>query len=470
MKKFLLLFCLMSTLSFQAQNFWSEVAPFPLNDHFAPFQMSVLDANTIWVQGLDYSTGVDVPAWCRSLDGGVTWTHGVITLGNPNLTVSCFQALTETTAYVTAFPKAEGFTGGIWVTHDAGATWTQQDPTIFSTSYSFANVIHFWDENKGVAIGDPVDGVFEIYTTTDGGTNWVATSAVSIPPAVCYGPASNPCQLSELGLSAKFDVVNNRIWFATTAGRLYMSDNFGVSWTAKQSPIPDFGGGMNGSDLGAFCFTTENKGRLIVTDPSTGVGGNFFKTEDGGATWQAIPVSENIRTFAITDIPGSSEAFYTYGEFLTAPDRGISLSIDNGLTWSNLNATDSNPIEGGLTEFISPTVGYCISRHSPTGPLAEPSTFFKLNDPLQLLSTMEASAATEALFVAPNPTTDFVRVSGKNIRKVTVTDMQGKLLLKEFYAGLNTVALDLSTFRAGLYLIKATNSTGKSSTMKIIKK
>jgi len=460
----------MSSFSFHAQNFWSEVGLLPLDYHFAPFQMSVLDANTIWVQGLDYSSGVDVPTWCRSLDGGVTWTHGTITLGNPNLTVSCFQALTETTAYVTAFPKAEGFTGGIWVTHDAGATWTQQDPTIFSTPYSFANVIHFWDENKGVAIGDPVDGVFEIYTTTDGGTNWVSTSAVSIPPALCYGPAYNPCNNSELGISANFDVINNRIWFATTSGRLYMSDNFGVSWTAKQSPIPDFGGGMNGSDIGTFCFSTENKGRLIVRNPSNGVGGNYFKTEDGGATWQVIPVSENIRTFAIKDIPGSTEAFYTYGEFLTALDRGISLSIDNGITWSNLNATDSNPIEGGLTEFISPTVGYCISHYSPSGPLAEPSTFFKLNDPLQLLSTAETDTTAEALFAAPNPTADFIKLFGKNIQKVTVTDMQGKLLLKESYAGLDNVSLDLNAFQSGLYLIKVSTTTGKSNTMKIIKK
>ena len=38
---------------------------------------------------------------------------------------------------------------------------------------AFPNVVYFWDENIGFAQGDPVDGEYELYTTVDGGENWI---------------------------------------------------------------------------------------------------------------------------------------------------------------------------------------------------------------------------------------------------------------------------------------------------------
>ncbi|MDZ7623614.1 MAG: hypothetical protein U5J96_04085 [Ignavibacteriaceae bacterium] len=56
-------------------------------------------------------------------------------------------------------------TAAIYKTTDRGTTWTVASGVFLQNSASFPNTIHFFDQNNGVAMGDPVDGFAEIYTT-----------------------------------------------------------------------------------------------------------------------------------------------------------------------------------------------------------------------------------------------------------------------------------------------------------------
>ena len=100
----------------------------------------------------------DVTGTIVTTDGGNTWTLSSFT--DPNSPVYCIHAFNADTAFVIA--------STIYKTTDRGTTWTPATG-VFTNSASFPNTIHFFDQNNGVAMGDPVDGYFEIYTTTDGG-------------------------------------------------------------------------------------------------------------------------------------------------------------------------------------------------------------------------------------------------------------------------------------------------------------
>lgn len=45
----------------------------------------------------------------------------------------------------------------------------------------FYDSMKFWNNNEGIAIGDPVEGTFSIIITRDGGNNWSKLSAENLP-------------------------------------------------------------------------------------------------------------------------------------------------------------------------------------------------------------------------------------------------------------------------------------------------
>ncbi len=102
----------------------------------------------------------DVTGTIVTTDGGNTWTQSNFT--DPKaFPVYCIHAFNADVAFVTA--------STIYKTTNRGTTWTAATG-VFTNSASFPNTIHFFDQNNGVAMGDPVDGYFEIYTTTNGGS------------------------------------------------------------------------------------------------------------------------------------------------------------------------------------------------------------------------------------------------------------------------------------------------------------
>ena len=73
----------------------------------------------------------------------------------------------------------DGEKSRLYKTEDAGAHWQ----LLFTNpdAKGFLDELAFWDAQHGIALGDPVDGQFAIFTTSDGGRNWDRRHA---PPAV----------------------------------------------------------------------------------------------------------------------------------------------------------------------------------------------------------------------------------------------------------------------------------------------
>ena len=108
----------------------------------------------------------------------------------------------------------------IYKTTDRGTTWTPATG-VFTNASSFPNTIHFFDQNNGLAMGDPVDGYFEIYTTSNAGVNWVRVPSSNIPAPLTGEAGTVNCQA----------YYNNSYWFTTNSARVFRSTDRGYTWT-----------------------------------------------------------------------------------------------------------------------------------------------------------------------------------------------------------------------------------------------
>jgi len=294
--------------------------------------LSAVDQNVVWATAYDGSgSAANIQEFTKTTDGGNTWVPGTINIGNTALGISMITAINANTAWLAAFPNASGQTGGIWKTTDGGNTWIRQNTALYNNANSFTNVVYFWDANNGFCMGDPINGEFEVYTTINGGTNWVPVNAANIP---------NPLS-GEYGYTRQIEVVGNDVWFTTNKGRIYHSTDRGITFQVYQSPLTDFGSATMSGNLS---FTNSTTG-LIVN-----INGLVYKTTDGGATWNQITTSGSVFTNGLCYIAGTDTVFTTGA---ASGSSGSSYSIDGGINWNIIDNAQHLYVE-----FINSNIGW----------------------------------------------------------------------------------------------------------------
>lgn len=436
MKKLLLLLVLAGTAA-QAQ-FWTAKATGFATASRGIDCISIVDANVIWAKAYDGTTtnSQTVKDFTKSTDGGETWTAGTIGgTGLGNLGISSVSGVSATTAWASMYRgSGSSAIGGVWKTTNGGTSWTKQTTAAFSSA-SFTNLVYFWDENNGIAQGDPESGYFEIYTTTDGGTNWTRVPSANIPA---------PTDTGEYGYVHNYDVVGNTFWFGTNYGRLFKSEDAGLNWDVFQSPLSDFAGA---TESGSYTFSDANKGLL------NSAAGQLWSTADGGETWTSVVPTGVFGNNDIKYVPGTSIVVSTAG----ASGYGTFYSLDDGLTWQEGQATTQ------VTElgFLNSTTGFGggFNTNATTGGIYK-YTGNQLGVP---------AVARKQVTVSPNPTNGDVQVSGAAVYDVTVFDLSGKQVFQNEFDGLEDVNIDLSSLETGAYFVKTKMDGGVFKTVKILK-
>ena len=452
MKKILLFAAFLVVLSAQAQDYWTERATSQPAASTGMRSISIVDDNIAWLSNSCGTTGcTPIRRYSLTTDYGVTWSTNAIDLGaaSANLEIANICGVSATTAYASVFPKAAGTVGGVWQTTDSGLTWTRMPSASYNGAdgASFTNLVHFWDANVGVTMGDPSDGYFEIYTTTNGGANWVRTPSSNIPV---------PLDPQEYGLTNQFSVTGNKIWIGTTFGRILMSTDKGLTWTVSQSPIPDFGGGINGEESGDLAFTSETNGILQTSDYL------LFNSTDGGDTWSEVVWAGVLRNFGVSEIPGLDNTYISVGEDLDAV-RGSSFSTDGGLNWTNINDNpDLTYVDGGVVAFKDSDTGYA-SSFSTSAILGGIFTWNGNSLATNVFSNDKGFTA----FI--NTSTGMLEVNGKNITNVSVFDVLGKQVYNGSFTSVDSASIAAGNFNSGIYLVQVTNNAGASSTVKVVK-
>lgn len=301
--------------------------------------MHAVDTNVVWAAAYD-GTNVDNPIqdFTRTVNGGELWTPGTIT-NAAGTKIAMIFGLNADTAYAALYAQTAGSTQGIWRTTDGGATWTRQASASYSNSSSFTNVVHFFNDSEGFAMGDPINGEFEIYTTSNGGDTWMPVLGSSI---------ANPLS-GEWGVVGYYDAVGDTAWFGTNKGRVYRTIDKGHNWEVFTTSLPTTAF-VDLEFVDHLYGVAQNKGS------GTGLG-DFAETFDGGATWTDIVSTGPTLTADFSYVPGTEQTFVSTGSDASTPgEAGIAFSYDGGHTWEFF--PDTEGFQFLAVDFVNPTTGW----------------------------------------------------------------------------------------------------------------
>ena len=215
----------------------------------------------------------------KTTDSGLTWTQ--ISSGTiPGLEAVYFTSLNV------------GYAGG-WQnyfikTTDGGLTWTPQiiDPNIW-----YFNNIEFLDANNGVATtSDP-----NIFVTTNAGTTWTqATGTIIGVQDICYadgntlfavGGDEKITKSTDGGLS--WTQVYSGTFTRVLAGVEFFNSDFGMAGGEDGKILVTTNGGTNWTERNASGFALWHGFHLsdLNTAYVVGTPEQIYKTTDGGITW-----------------------------------------------------------------------------------------------------------------------------------------------------------------------------------------
>lgn len=449
MKKTLLFLLLITSFTKIAAQWTSQFSGFA-NPSRGLSQIKIVDANTVWALAFDNANTTNtIQEFTRTTNGGTTWTAGTIEMGNPDLKIINICPVSATTAWVAAIVPNQG-RGVVYKTTNGGISWEQQLTNGFQAPASFLNGVYFFNENIGVAYGNPISGNrFEIYRTTNGGTTW--TSLPSTSSAAILNS-------NELGYNQDPIVAGGSLWFTTSKGRLYRSSDMGATFQAFQAPTADFGGGDTVGTTADAIFSDANNGYILKTVRS-GTAPNYTYTRtyaittNGGQIWSPnTPLSFSGTRYHLTYVPGTTRIIATSADPL---NQGTSVSTDNGSSWTSVESSAPR----GIAAFLNLSTGWCGGVNG-----AAADGIYKLT------STLETNELKAAKFkVYPNPATSAVTISATDMEdyKLSVADISGKILMTKSLNGIEN-DLDIAALSNGIYFFEL--SSGQSrQVVKILK-
>ena len=278
----------------------------------------------------------------RTTDGGDTWMPGVVT-GAADADIRAVHAFSEKSAYFLSSGK--GPLSRLYKTNDGGVKWdlvmVNPDPR------GFWDAIAMWDSQHGILIGDPVNGRFDIWTTSDGAT-WQQEKK---GPQAQAGEGAFAASNSSLFLRGAHEG-----WFGTggpNGGRIFHTDDSGKTWTVVRTPIRH-----DSESAGVFsiAFSDGRHGVALGGDfnkPSEGEG-SAIVTSDGGKTWGAAAMPPVGYRSAVAHIDEAKM-------WIAVGTSGSDVSSDDGRTWKPFDSAAYNAMS------FAGSIGWAVG---PNGAIA----------------------------------------------------------------------------------------------------
>ena len=210
----------------------------------------------------------------------------------------------------------------------------------------FYDAMAFWNNEEGIAIGDPTNGCMSVILTKDGGESWKKLPCNLLPNAL-EGEAAFAASNSNIS------IIGDRVWFISGGkqSRIYTSNDKGENWEVYNLPI------TNGkATTGAYSLDFYNQHIGIAfggdyTDPDYNFNNKVF-TNDGGKTWEVIAKNKKpgYRS-CVKFVPNSGGK-----EIIAVGFEGIAYSADYGQNWKQLSDEPFFTI-AFVNEFIAYAAG-----------------------------------------------------------------------------------------------------------------
>ncbi|MEJ2617370.1 MAG: hypothetical protein P8Z35_20630 [Ignavibacteriaceae bacterium] len=256
----------------------------------------------------------------RTTDGGTNWTVSTVTDDN-NLVCEKITAINADTAFVVL--NGSSTTKGIYKTIDGGQTWARYADA-YNDASSAPLQIYFFDSNHGVAVGNPSGGNWEIYTTSNCGTDWTRVPSANIPR-----PLSGEVAIYT-GYTGSANGIDKSFWFGTFGPSEYGTSDRGKTWYVYRNIL------------------SHHPATVAFKDSLNGIAqylsGLLSITSDGGHTWQkpvqlkfSSPSSLGLAYIKGTDNSYLMDAAYNKRLPNEPTNPGIAYSSDGGRTWKVIN-------------------------------------------------------------------------------------------------------------------------------------
>ncbi|MAO10179.1 MAG: oxidoreductase [Flavobacteriaceae bacterium] len=220
--------------------------------------------------------------------------------------------------------------------------YTETGKTVFYDS------MKFWNNNEGIAMGDPVDGCLSILVTQNGGDSWEKLSCDKLPK-VEKGEAAFAASNSNISL------YKNHVWIATGGkqARIFHSKNKGNDWEVYNTPIVQ-GKAMTG--IYSVDFFDEKTGVIFGGDwDKKGFNeGNKAITTDGGKTWNLLSNGKGpgYRS-SVKFVPGTKG-----NDLVAVGSPGLSYSNDQGESWQELSKEGFYAVE-----FVNDSIAFASGNN-----------------------------------------------------------------------------------------------------------
>ncbi|WP_142783580.1 WD40/YVTN/BNR-like repeat-containing protein [Changchengzhania lutea] len=220
-------------------------------------------------------------------------------------------------------------------------TYKEKHPKVFYDAMSF------WNDQEGIAIGDPTDDCMSIIITRNGGNTWSKMPCGKLPK-VKSGEAAFAASNSNIA------IVGNRTWIATggMSSRILHSPDKGETWQVYNTPMVQ---GTPTTGMYSIDFYDELNGFTIggdYTKPENNMS-NKMKTVDGGKNWIVVADGKSPGYRSCVQYVPNRKA----KELVAVGFKGIDFSSDAGNTWRHL----SN--EGFYTvRFLNDSIAYAAGQ------------------------------------------------------------------------------------------------------------
>ncbi len=212
----------------------------------------------------------------------------------------------------------------------------------------FYDSMKFWNDDEGIAMGDPMGGCFSVIKTYDGGETWGKLQCTEMPDYI-------PGEAAFAASNSNIKILGDDVWLATggAMARVMYSNDRGSTWQVYNTPFIA-GGEMTG--IYAIDFYDKNLGVIMGGDWNNKDDNKYNKaiTYNGGESWNLLSNGEGPGYCSdIIFIPETNGK-----ELLAVGSQGIWWSKDQGATWKKLSD------EGFYTaQMVNSTNGYLAGNN-----------------------------------------------------------------------------------------------------------
>lgn len=191
----------------------------------------------------------------------------------------------------------------------------------------FYDSLNFWNDQEGIALGDPTANCLSIVITRDGGNTWSKVDCANLP-SVIEGEAAFAAS------NTNICIAKDKTWLVTGGkkARVFFSPNKGITWSVFETPIIQ---GQSMTGIYTADFYNDQIGVIAGGNYESPQSNTLNKalTLDGGKSWNLIAEKQGFGYASCLQFVPETQG----QELVSVGAMGIYYSANQGKSWQQLS-------------------------------------------------------------------------------------------------------------------------------------